>query len=95
MYRPFLWQKECLMKGVNLHLDQMIHWSDIKFVLTVLGVFHSPTLMIHACTAYNFAIKISMRCNKLIIYTLFSIVLGMRRQSFYSVLPVFSLENYL
>ena len=27
----------------NLHLDRMIHWSDIKFVLTVLGVFLSIT----------------------------------------------------
>ena len=29
------------MKGVNLHLDRMIHLLDIKFVLTAHGAFLS------------------------------------------------------
>jgi hypothetical protein len=38
------------MKGVNLHLDRMIHWSDIKFVLTVHGLFlsHARDRSMHA-----------------------------------------------
>jgi hypothetical protein len=51
------------MKGVNHHLDRMIHWSDTKFVSTVHGLFLSIYAQV-LCTGFisinsNFVYNIS------------------------------------